>query len=133
MTVSLLSSLSWKKKNPTILIKQSKSTSCGEQQQSPQHLKMKRRFKNKKIFGSIKTVHRFCNDSDLVHLNAEELLYSMETKVKVKVVIVYPNSLFAGYANMTSCDLISCKVDKLTRFLCLRHFEARYSVYLIYF
>ena len=34
-----------KKKNPTILIKQSKSTSHGEQQQSPQHLmKMKCRF-----------------------------------------------------------------------------------------
>ena len=39
-----------------------------------------------------KTVHRFSNNSDLVHLNVEELLYSMETKVKVKVVIVYPNS-----------------------------------------
>ena len=34
----------------------------------------------------------FCNDSDLLHLNVEELLYSMEAKVKVKVVIVYPNS-----------------------------------------
>ena len=45
LTVSLLSSLSWKK-NPTILIKQSKSMSREEQQQSPhaQHLKMKRRF-----------------------------------------------------------------------------------------
>ena len=39
-----------------------------------------------------RTVHRFCNDSDVVHLNVEELLYSVETKVKVKVVIVYPNS-----------------------------------------
>ena len=37
-------------------------------------------------------VHRFCNDSDLVHLKVQELLYSMETKVKVKVVIMYPNS-----------------------------------------
>ena len=41
MTVSLLSSLSWTKKNPTILIKQ--STSRGEQQKLPQHWKMKRR------------------------------------------------------------------------------------------
>ena len=38
------------------------------------------------------TVHMFCNDSDLVHLNVHELLYSMETKVKVNIVIVYPNS-----------------------------------------
>ena len=46
MTISILSSLSWKKKNSTILIKQLKSTSRGQQQQSPhaQHLKMKRRF-----------------------------------------------------------------------------------------
>ena len=36
-----------KKKNPTILTKQSKSTSHGEQQQSPQHLKVKADFKNK--------------------------------------------------------------------------------------
>ena len=36
------------------------------------------------------TVHRFCSDSDLEHLNVQELLYSMETKVKV--VIMYPNS-----------------------------------------
>ena len=42
LTVSLLSSLSWTKKNPTILMKQ--STSRGEKQQSFQHLKMKRRL-----------------------------------------------------------------------------------------
>ena len=98
MTVSLLSSLSWKKKNPTILIKQSKSTSRGEQQQSPI---LKTKFFTK-FFASQKSESKLKNRLEIrlytgfaktvVHLNVEELLYSMETKVKVKVVIVYSNT-----------------------------------------
>ena len=37
----------------------------------------------------------------------------------------------ALFAPIMTCDLISCKVDKSTRFLCLR--RSVYSVYLVYF
>ena len=57
MTVSLLSGLSWKKKNPTILKKQSKSKSRGEQQQSPQHLKIETPVLKTEFFG-LKMLHK---------------------------------------------------------------------------
>ena len=56
-----------------------------------------------------KTVHRFCNDSDLIHLNVEKLLYSMETKFKVKVVIVYPNSEYITHWQTDKNTMLNCQ------------------------